>query len=76
MQVSRYTKLFNVMCCRLISIIHIFLQYYVKNGTCKFGSNCKYDHPREGGFVPVVLNRSGYPLRPVGVLSQSTFHIN
>lgn len=37
----------------------------MKNGTCKFGSNCKYNHPREGGPVqPVALNTSGYPLRP------------
>lgn len=48
----------------------LFLQYYMKNGTCKFGSNCKFDHPREGGSVqPVVLNTSGYPLRPVSVYS-------
>uniref|UniRef100_A0A453EMR7 C3H1-type domain-containing protein n=1 Tax=Aegilops tauschii subsp. strangulata TaxID=200361 RepID=A0A453EMR7_AEGTS len=40
------------------------MQYYMKNGTCKFGSNCKYNHPREGGSVqPVVLNSCGYPLR-------------
>jgi hypothetical protein len=45
-----------------------YFQYYAKNGTCKFGSNCKFDHPREGGFVPVTLNSGGFPLRLVGVL--------
>ncbi|AQK89570.1 Zinc finger CCCH domain-containing protein 58 [Zea mays] len=40
-----------------------YFQYYAKNGTCKFGSNCKFDHPRESGFVPVALNNSGFPLR-------------
>jgi len=56
--------------------ILLISQYYAKNGTCKFGSNCKFDHPREGGFAPVALNSSGFPLRQVGVLIQSKFVFN
>lgn len=40
----------------------------MKTGTCKYGSTCKYDHPRQGAGLaqPVMLNYYGYPLRPVG----------
>ncbi|OAY71126.1 Zinc finger CCCH domain-containing protein 5 [Ananas comosus] len=39
--------------------------YYMKNGTCKFGSTCKFHHPKQGGHVQqVLLNYFGYPLRP------------
>lgn len=41
-------------------------QYYMRTGTCKFGSSCKYHHPRQGATVvnPFALNIYGYPLRP------------
>lgn len=42
-------------------------QYYVKTGDCKFGSSCRYHHPREL-IVPkteVALSPFGLPLRPV-----------
>lgn len=31
---------------------------------CKFGSSCKYHHPRQGGASHVSVNYLGYPLRP------------
>lgn len=39
----------------------------MRTGTCKFGSSCKYDHPRQGAgsVTHVTLNYYGYPLRPV-----------
>jgi hypothetical protein len=70
---SNYMVFFTVMWWELMLHNFFFLQYYAKNGTCKFGSNCKFDHPRESGFVLVALNSSGYPLRQVGVLIQSKF---
>uniref|UniRef100_A0A7N0T249 C3H1-type domain-containing protein n=1 Tax=Kalanchoe fedtschenkoi TaxID=63787 RepID=A0A7N0T249_KALFE len=39
-------------------------KYYMMTGTCKFGSSCKYHHPRHGGGPHVSLNYLGYPLRP------------
>ncbi|XP_044487228.1 zinc finger CCCH domain-containing protein 58-like isoform X2 [Mangifera indica] len=41
-------------------------KYYMRTGTCKFGSSCKYDHPRQGAgsVTHVTLNYYGYPLRP------------
>nr|XP_043607864.1 zinc finger CCCH domain-containing protein 34-like [Erigeron canadensis] len=41
-------------------------QYYLKTGDCKFGSSCRYHHPREWS-VPksnFVLSPMGLPLRP------------
>ncbi|KAL5852466.1 hypothetical protein ACOSQ3_007584 [Xanthoceras sorbifolium] len=41
-------------------------QYYLKTGDCKFGSSCRYHHPREV-IVPktdVILSPIGLPLRP------------
>jgi len=41
-------------------------QYFLKTGDCKFGSSCRYHHPREV-IVPktdVVLSPIGLPLRP------------
>jgi len=47
-------------------LLLFFLQYYLKTGTCKFGSNCKYHHPKQDGSVQsVILNNNGFPLRPV-----------
>ncbi|RVW54992.1 Zinc finger CCCH domain-containing protein 32 [Vitis vinifera] len=42
-------------------------QYYLRTGDCKFGSSCRYHHPREW-VVPktnCVLSPLGLPLRPV-----------
>ncbi|TXG68060.1 hypothetical protein EZV62_009335 [Acer yangbiense] len=41
-------------------------QYFLRTGDCKFGSSCRYHHPREV-IVPktdVVLSPLGLPLRP------------
>ncbi|KAL2482237.1 Zinc finger CCCH domain-containing protein 33 [Forsythia ovata] len=41
-------------------------QFYLKTGDCKFGSVCKFHHPRER-LIPVpdcVLSPIGLPLRP------------
>eukprot|EP00930_Biecheleria_cincta_P043475 TRINITY_DN29852_c0_g1_i1.p1 TRINITY_DN29852_c0_g1~~TRINITY_DN29852_c0_g1_i1.p1 ORF type:complete len:559 (-),score=97.92 TRINITY_DN29852_c0_g1_i1:76-1566(-) len=45
--------------------------FYMKTGTCRFGTNCKKDHPeKEGAFqadqpgTHVELNSKGLPLRP------------
>ncbi|MBA0583272.1 hypothetical protein Gorai_014137, partial [Gossypium raimondii] len=42
-------------------------QYYLRTGDCKFGSSCRYHHPRDR-VVPqtnCVLSPMGLPLRPV-----------
>ncbi|XP_044499900.1 zinc finger CCCH domain-containing protein 58 isoform X2 [Mangifera indica] len=41
-------------------------QYYKKTGECKFGSSCKYHHPREMTVSKTDVNLSpvGLPLRP------------
>ncbi|KAG6431870.1 hypothetical protein SASPL_103440 [Salvia splendens] len=41
-------------------------QYYLRTGTCKFGSSCKFNHPKNDGasFTSAPLNTYGYPLRP------------
>ncbi|KAE8681970.1 Zinc finger CCCH domain-containing protein 32 [Hibiscus syriacus] len=41
-------------------------QYYLKTGDCKFGSSCRYHHPRDR-VVPqtnCILSPMGLPLRP------------
>ncbi|KAJ0092261.1 hypothetical protein Patl1_25111 [Pistacia atlantica] len=45
-------------------------QYYMKTGECKFGSSCKYHHPREMTVskTDVSLSPMGLPLRPVSTL--------
>ncbi|PIA38120.1 hypothetical protein AQUCO_02800039v1 [Aquilegia coerulea] len=41
-------------------------QYYMKNGSCKFGSTCKYHHPKEriAPLAAGTLGPYGLPLRP------------
>ncbi|KAK9015378.1 hypothetical protein V6N11_006489 [Hibiscus sabdariffa] len=42
-------------------------QYYLRTGDCKFGSSCRYHHPRDR-VVPqtnCILSPMGLPLRPV-----------
>ncbi|TXG71769.1 hypothetical protein EZV62_000348 [Acer yangbiense] len=49
-------------------------QYFLKTGDCKFGSSCRYHHPREV-IVPktdVVLSPVGLPLRPVSPFCYSS----
>ncbi|KAF4382893.1 hypothetical protein G4B88_021676 [Cannabis sativa] len=44
-------------------------QYYLKTGDCKFGSSCRYHHPRDRA-VPrtnCLLSPVGLPLRPTDV---------
>lgn len=39
--------------------------YYMKTGDCKFGTNCKYHHPKDRSVsLPLGLNPMGLPLRP------------
>lgn len=40
-------------------------QYYMRTGDCKFGSSCRYHHPRNRGSSGTVLSPIGLPLRPV-----------
>ncbi|XP_076946554.1 zinc finger CCCH domain-containing protein 3-like isoform X2 [Bidens hawaiensis] len=38
--------------------------YFLKTGACKYGSSCKYNHPKDrNGAPPVVLNAIGFPMR-------------
>ena len=64
---TSYYMLCQMTCYFLvINCLSLFLQYYFKTGTCKFGSNCKYHHPKQDGSVQsVILNNGGFPLRPV-----------
>jgi len=42
------------------------LQYFLKTGTCKYGSTCKYHHPKDRrGAAPVSFNTLGLPMRQV-----------
>lgn len=38
-------------------------QFFIKNGTCQFGTTCKYHHP-EFIYPGVDFNSRGFPLRP------------
>ncbi|CAN6468174.1 unnamed protein product [Victoria cruziana] len=42
-------------------------QFYIKTGDCKFGSSCRYHHPRDQVIPKTshVLSPVGLPLRPV-----------
>lgn len=45
-------------------------RYYMKTGSCKYGSTCKYHHPKER-HVPLAtgtLSPQGLPLRPVNLI--------
>ncbi|KAE8725877.1 Zinc finger CCCH domain-containing protein 58 [Hibiscus syriacus] len=41
-------------------------QYYMKTGDCKYGSSCRYHHPKEvlAPKADVILSPLGLPLRP------------
>ncbi|XP_020582788.1 zinc finger CCCH domain-containing protein 33-like isoform X2 [Phalaenopsis equestris] len=51
-------------------------QYYMKTGSCKFGSICKYHHPKERSSICTsTLSPLGLPLRPgEPVCSYYIFH--
>jgi len=54
------------LCNLLRSASKCPLQYYLKTGTCKYGSTCKYHHPRDrNGAGPVSFNALGLPMRQV-----------
>ena len=42
------------------------LQYYMKTGICKFGSTCKFHHPKER-LERISTNALGFPLREVNM---------
>ena len=41
--------------------------FYMKTGLCKFGTNCKYHHPKDITIpsLPASMSPMGLPLRPV-----------
>lgn len=39
-------------------------QYYMKNGSCKYGTSCKYNHPKMNSESSFTLGPFGLPLRP------------
>lgn len=45
-------------------------QYYMKNGSCKYGSTCKYHHPRDriNSAAACTIGPLGLPMRPVNSL--------
>lgn len=50
-------------------------QYYLKTGDCKFGSSCRYHHPREWNQPKTnfMLSPMGLPLRPVSIFTLPCF---
>ncbi|KAF8391606.1 hypothetical protein HHK36_023912 [Tetracentron sinense] len=55
-------KLFIIGACLLTCA----MQYFLKTGTCRFGSTCKFHHPRNGhDSGQVSLNILGLPMRQV-----------
>ncbi|KAL0327984.1 UNVERIFIED_CONTAM: Zinc finger CCCH domain-containing protein 26 [Sesamum calycinum] len=40
----------------------LVLRYYLKTGTCKYGSTCKYHHPKDRQ-ADVLMNLVGLPMR-------------
>lgn len=49
-------------------------QYYMKTGSCKYGTSCKYNHPKERNIslANYTVGPHGLPLRPV---NPTTCHI-
>ncbi|KAL9678904.1 hypothetical protein QQ045_016755 [Rhodiola kirilowii] len=52
-------------------------RYFLNSGTCKYGPNCKYNHPKERIAHQLSLSSPGFPFRPEQPLcsSYSTFGI-
>lgn len=49
----------------LLTPKHVW-QYFLKTGTCKYGSTCKFHHPRDRrGAGPVLFNILGLPMHQV-----------
>ena len=48
-------------------------QFYMKTGDCKFGTVCKFHHPRDRQAPPpdCLLSPIGLPLRPVSCFQQT-----
>lgn len=43
-------------------------QYYMKTGSCKYGTSCKYHHPKEKNQADMAtIGPLGLPLRPVNL---------
>ncbi|KAG6471696.1 hypothetical protein ZIOFF_069142 [Zingiber officinale] len=56
---SIYTR-----CSNLSFMFQLLLQFFLKTGTCKYGTTCKYHHPRDKhGTKLVHLNALGLPIR-------------
>ena len=43
-------------------------RYYMSTGTCKYGSDCKFHHPKER-ITQSFVNPLGLPMRPVSSFS-------
>ena len=44
-------------------------QYYLRTGDCKYGSACRYHHPRDRAVTRPLLSAIGLPLRPVSLVT-------
>lgn len=49
--------------------------FFMKNGTCKYGDNCKYSHPKER-MLPNLFNPVVLPARPVSSFVSLCFTTN
>lgn len=49
-------------------------RYFMERGSCKYGPECKYHHPREkvSQLVSASLGPLGLPLRPVSCFASSS----
>lgn len=45
-------------------------RYFMSTGTCKYGSDCKFHHPKER-VAQSMINPLGLPVRPVSSISAS-----
>jgi hypothetical protein len=44
-------------------------KYFMSTGTCKYGSDCKFHHPKERIAQTLSVNPLGLPMRPVSSFS-------
>lgn len=44
-------------------------KYFMNTGTCKYGSDCKFHHPKERIAQSSLINPLGLPVRPVSSFS-------
>lgn len=47
-------------------------KYFMSTGTCKYGSDCKFHHPKER-IAQSLINPLGLPVRPVSSVSTHDF---